>query len=129
MITPEEVSYAYKLFLGREPESTDVIAGYCQNIDTLDQLSRIFMSSPEFMRRMGSELEKPQANRHRLPFNMPQIPVETQVSAEVLEQILKRIQKQWEHLGATEPYWSIITQPQNQMDQLVPAGDQFPCAI
>ena len=52
MVTPEEVSYAYKLFLGREPESADVIAGYCQNINSLDQLSRTFISSPEFMRRM-----------------------------------------------------------------------------
>ena len=125
MVTPEEVSYAYKLFLGREPESADVIAAYCQNIDTLDQLSRTFMSSPEFMRRMGSALEKPQASRHRHPFNMPKIPVETQVSAEVLGQMFKRIQKQWEHLGVTEPYWSIVTQPQNQMDQFDQHREQF----
>jgi 2-polyprenyl-3-methyl-5-hydroxy-6-metoxy-1,4-benzoquinol methylase len=125
MVTPEEVSYAYKLFLGREPESADVIAGYCQNTHSLDQLSRTFISSPEFMRRMGSALEKPQTSRHRHPFNMPQIPVETQVSAEVLEQMFKRIQKQWEHLGATEPYWSIVTQPQNQIAQFDKQREQF----
>jgi 2-polyprenyl-3-methyl-5-hydroxy-6-metoxy-1,4-benzoquinol methylase len=125
MVTPEEVSYAYKLFLGREPENADVISGYCQSTQTLDQLSRIFMSSPEFMRRVSSALEKPQANRHRHPFNMPRIPVETQVSAEVLEQMFKRIQKQWEHLGGTEPYWSIVTQPQNQMAQFDRHREQF----
>jgi 2-polyprenyl-3-methyl-5-hydroxy-6-metoxy-1,4-benzoquinol methylase len=125
MITPEEVIYAYKLFLGREPESAEVIAGYCQNVHTLDQLSRTFMSSPEFMRRMGGALEKPQVNRHRHPFNMPKIPVETQVSAEVLEQMFKRVQKQWDHLGATEPYWSIVTQPQNQMAQFDQHREQF----
>jgi 2-polyprenyl-3-methyl-5-hydroxy-6-metoxy-1,4-benzoquinol methylase len=74
---------------------------------------------------MGSALEKPQASRHRHPFNMPQIPVETQVSAEVLGQMFKRIQKQWEHLGATEPYWSIVTQPQNQMAQFDQHREQF----
>jgi 2-polyprenyl-3-methyl-5-hydroxy-6-metoxy-1,4-benzoquinol methylase len=125
MITPEEVNYAYKLFLGREPESTDVIAGYCQNVHNLEQLSRTFMSSPEFMRRMGGALEKPQASRHRHPFNMPQIPVETQVSTEVLEQMFRRIQKQWEHLGGTEPYWSTVTQPQNQMAQFDQHREQF----
>jgi 2-polyprenyl-3-methyl-5-hydroxy-6-metoxy-1,4-benzoquinol methylase len=125
MVTPEEVSYAYKLFLGREPESDDVITGYCQNTRTLDQLSRTFMSSPEFMRRMGSALEKPQASRHCHPFNLPKIPVETQVSAEVLDQMFKRIQKQWEHLGGTEPYWSIVTQPQNYMAQFNQNRDQF----
>jgi 2-polyprenyl-3-methyl-5-hydroxy-6-metoxy-1,4-benzoquinol methylase len=125
MVTPEEVSYAYKLFLGREPENADVIASYCQSAQTLDQLSRIFMSSPEFMRRVGSALEKPQVSRHRHPFNMPRIPVEIQVSAEVLEQMFKRIQKQWENLGATEPYWSIVTQPQNQMAQFDQHREQF----
>jgi 2-polyprenyl-3-methyl-5-hydroxy-6-metoxy-1,4-benzoquinol methylase len=125
MITPEEVSYAYKLFLGREPESPDVIAGYCQNVHTLEQLSQIFMSSPEFMRRLSGALEKPQVSRHRHPFNMPQIPVETQVSTEVLEQMFRRIQKQWEHLGGTEPYWSTVTQPQNQMAQFDQHREQF----
>jgi 2-polyprenyl-3-methyl-5-hydroxy-6-metoxy-1,4-benzoquinol methylase len=113
MVTPEEVSYAYKLFLGREPENADVIAGYCQSSQSLEQLTRIFMNSPEFLRRMGSTLEKPQVNRHRHPFNLPRIPVETHVSSEVLDQMFKRIHKQWDHLGATEPYWSIVTQPQN----------------
>jgi 2-polyprenyl-3-methyl-5-hydroxy-6-metoxy-1,4-benzoquinol methylase len=113
MVTPEEVSYAYKLFLGREPENADVIAGYCQSSQTLEQLTRIFMNSPEFLRRMGSALEKPQANRHRHPFNLPRIPVEIHVPSEVLDQMFQRIHKQWDNLGATEPYWSIITQPQN----------------
>jgi SAM-dependent methyltransferase len=115
MVTPEEVSHAYKLFLGREPENADVVAGYCQNAQSLEQLSHIFMSSPEFMRRMSSAVEKPQVNRHRHPFNLPRIPVETQVSPEVLGQMFERIHKQWDHLGATEPYWSIVTQPQNYM--------------
>ena len=125
MITPEEVSYAYRLFLGREPENADVIASYCQSTQTLDQLSRIFMSSPEFMRRMGSALEKPQANHHRHPLNLPHIPVETQVSPEVLDQMFERIHKQWAHLGATEPYWSVVTQPQNFMAEFDQHREQF----
>jgi protein-L-isoaspartate O-methyltransferase len=125
MITPEEVRHAYKLFLGRDPESADVVASYCQSTQTLDQLSRAFMSSPEFMRRMGSALERPQANRHRHPFNLPKIPVETQVSAEVLDQMFERIHKQWNHLGATEPYWSVVTQPQNYMAEFDQHREQF----
>ena len=125
MVTPDEVSHAYKLFLGREPENADVVAGYCQNAQTLDQLSRIFMSSPEFMRRMGSALEKPQANRHRHPFTLPRIPVETQVSPEVLDQMFERIHKQWDHLGATEPYWSVVTQPQNYVAEFEQHSQQF----
>ena len=125
MITPEEVSHAYKLFLGREPENADVVAGYCQNAETLDQLSRIFMNSPEFMRRMGSALEKPPVNRHRHPFKVPKIPVQTQVSPELLEQMFSRIHSQWDNLGATEPYWSIVTQPQNYMAEFEQNREQF----
>ncbi len=125
MVTPDEVRHAYKLFLGREPENADVVAGYCQNAQTLDQLSRIFMSSPEFIRRMGSALEKPQANRHRHPFTLPRIPVETQVSPEVLDQMFERIHKQWDHLGATEPYWSVVTQPQNYVAEFDQHSQQF----
>jgi 2-polyprenyl-3-methyl-5-hydroxy-6-metoxy-1,4-benzoquinol methylase len=125
LITPEDVSYAYKLFLGRDPENADVVAGYCQSTQTLDQLSRIFMSSPEFMRRMGSALERPQANRHRHPFNLPKIPVQTQVTPELLEQMFDRIHKQWDNLGATEPYWSIVTQPQNYMAEFEQNREQF----
>jgi 2-polyprenyl-3-methyl-5-hydroxy-6-metoxy-1,4-benzoquinol methylase len=125
MVTPEEVSHAYKLFLGREPENADVVASYCQSAQTLDQLSRTFMSSPEFMRRLGSTLEKTPATRHRHPFNLPKIPVETQVSAEVLDLMFERIHKQWDKLGETEPYWSVVTQPQNYMAEFDQHREQF----
>jgi SAM-dependent methyltransferase len=125
MVTPEDVCYAYKLFLGRDPENADVVASYCQSAQTLDQLSRTFMSSPEFIRRIGSALELPPANRHRHPFNLPKIPVETEVSDEVLDKMFQRIHKQWEHLGATEPYWSVVMQPQNYMADFAQHREQF----
>jgi SAM-dependent methyltransferase len=125
MVTPEEVSYAYKLYLGREPESEDVVASFCQSTQTLDQLSRTFMSSPEFMRRMGSALEHPQVARHRHPFNLPRIPVETEAPQELLDQMFERIHKEWEQLGATEPYWSVLTQPQNYLVDFKQHREQF----
>jgi cyclopropane fatty-acyl-phospholipid synthase-like methyltransferase len=36
-----------------------------------------------------------------------------------------RIQKQWDKLGATEPYWSIVTQPQNYMAEFDQNREQF----
>jgi 2-polyprenyl-3-methyl-5-hydroxy-6-metoxy-1,4-benzoquinol methylase len=115
VVTAEQVTQAYRLFLCREPESADVVASYCQATQTLDQLSRIFASSPEFLRRMGSTLEKAQSARHRHSFCLPKIAVETQVSPEALEQMFGRIHQQWEQLGATEPFWSVVTQPQHYM--------------
>lgn len=49
------------------------------------------------------------AVRHRLPFTLPRIPVETTVDDIVLTKMFDRIRKEWERLGKTEPYWSVIT--------------------
>ena len=125
MVIPEDVTHAYKLFLGREPENAEVVAGFCQSCQTLEQLSRTVMSSPEFMRRMGSSLKKPDFNRHRHPFNLPYLPVDTIAAPEVLDQMFERISNQWEHMGATEPYWSIVTQPQNLLSEFDQHSQQF----
>jgi 2-polyprenyl-3-methyl-5-hydroxy-6-metoxy-1,4-benzoquinol methylase len=77
------------------------------------------------MRRLGSTLEKTPSNRHRHPFNLPRIPVDTQVPPEVLDQMFERIHKQWDHLGATEPYWSVVTQPQNYMAEFDQHREHF----
>lgn len=125
MSTPEQVTLAYQLFLGRDPENADVVNNLCQTAQTTKQLRDIFLKSPEFIQRMGEVLEKPQAIRHRHPFHLPQIPVETEVSGEALDQMFERIHQEWEHLGATEPYWSVVTQPQYYQAEFASHREQF----
>lgn len=125
MSTPEQVTLAYQLFLGRDPENADVVNNLCQTAQTTKQLRDIFLKSPEFIQRMGELLGQPQAIRHRHPFHLPQIPVETEVSNEALDQMFERIHQEWEHLGATEPYWSVVTQPQYYQAEFASHSEQF----
>ena len=112
MLTSEEVILAYRLYLGREPENADVVNNLCQTVHTISELRAAFMESPEFRKLMGEELDKQQQIRHRHPFTSPHIPVESEVSDEVLSKMFDRIHEEWSNLGVSEPYWSVITQPQ-----------------
>ena len=125
MITKEEAVLAYRLMLGRDPESDEVINHVCQNTHSIQALRDLFIKSPEFVQRMGEIMGTPQSVRHRHPFHLPQIPVETEVSAEVLDQMFQRIHKEWDHLGNTEPYWSVVTQPQYYQAEFEAYREQF----
>ena len=83
------------------------------------------MGSAEFRQRMGEALGNPQAVRQRHPFTMPAIPVEVSVSEEALERMFERIHQEWEYLGETDPYWSVVTQPQYHLDGFAEHKDQF----
>ncbi len=111
--------------LGREPENEDVVNNLCQNTHTLVALREVFLKSPEFQQRMGEILNQPQSVRQRHPFTLPKIPVETEVSNDVLDQMFERIHQEWEYLGQTEPYWSVITQPQYYQAEFESHREQF----
>jgi protein-L-isoaspartate O-methyltransferase len=125
LITKEEAVLAYRLMLGREPENEDVVNNLCQNTHTAVALRDVFLKSPEFQQRMGEVLNQPQVVRHRHPFTLPKIPVETQVPNDVLDQMFERIHQEWEHLGQTEPYWSVVTQPQYYQAEFESHREQF----
>jgi hypothetical protein len=125
VITKEEAVLAYRLMLGRDPENDDVLNSLCQNTQSTHALRDVFVKSPEFQQRMGELLKQPQAVRHRHPYTLPKIPVETEVSSEALDQMFERIHKEWDHLGTTEPYWSVVTQPQYYQAEFEAHREQF----
>lgn len=112
MISSDQVILAYRLFLGREPESQAVINELCQTIHSISALRDVFMSSAEFRQRMGKVLDKFQNVQLRHPFHLPYIPVEVEMSETLLSKMFDRIKYEWNYLGKIEPYWSTITQPQ-----------------
>jgi 2-polyprenyl-3-methyl-5-hydroxy-6-metoxy-1,4-benzoquinol methylase len=125
LISPEEVNLAYQLMLGREPESQDMVNNICQTTQSVSQLREVFLNSAEFRDRMGQILDKPQQVRFRHPFHSPYIPVESSVTDDQLCQMFERINRQWEHLGQTDPYWSVVTQPHYHLDQFDQHRNQF----
>eukprot|EP01034_Spumella_vulgaris_P022303 gene22303-28419_t len=114
-----------RLMLGRDPENADVVNNLCQTVHTVAKLREVFIGSAEFQQRMGELLGSQQFVRQRHPFTMPSIPVEVGVSREALAQMFERIHQAWEYLGETDPYWSVVTQPQYHMDQFDSHKDQF----
>ena len=125
MTTKEEVILAYQLMLGREPESEAVVNNLCQTAHSPSQIRDVFIKSPEFVKSMSELVGKPQAVRQRHPYTLPKIPVETRVTDELLSKMFERIQTEWEHLGETEPYWSVVTQPQYYLREFEKHRDEF----
>jgi len=125
LLSPDEIVLAYRLLLGRDPESQDVVNNICQTTQSVSQLREIFLNSAEFRDRMGQILDKPQQVRLRHPFHSPHIPVESSVNADQLFLMFERINKEWEHLGETDPYWSVVTQPHYHIDQFDQHRSQF----
>ena len=125
MISKEEVILAYRLILGREPENNDVVDNYCYTVSSLQNLRELFMNSPEFIAKISETLDRPKLIRQRHPFNLPKIPVEINASRETLDLMFNRGSDTWEHMGFTEPYWSVITQDQYKINNFSKNSENF----
>ena len=119
------MTLAYQLMLGRDPENETVVNNLCQTTHSPAQMRDVFIKSPEFVKSMSELVGKPQHVRQRHPYTLPKIPVETVVSDDVLASMFARIQAEWEHLGQTEPYWSVVTQPQYYQSEFEAHRDEF----
>ena len=125
MIAPEQVTLAYQLLLGRNPENEAVVQSLCETVHSVADMRKHFIESAEFRKRMGETLDKLQNVQLGHPFNLPRIPVDVQITDENLKNFFNRIKQEWTHLGETEPYWSTITQPQYKKDKFSSNQDQF----
>jgi protein-L-isoaspartate O-methyltransferase len=125
MLKPEEIILAYNLFLGRNPESLEVINNLAQTTHTVEQLRHVFIESPEFRQRIALILDKPQAIRQRHPLTFPSIPVDVKINNNQLAYMFERIHKEWEELGERDPFWSVVTQPHYHLDQFDAHKEQF----
>jgi len=125
MTTREDVVLAYRYVLGREPENDDVITNLCQTTRTPDEVRGVLLRSAEFIKFAGDWVKNPVAVRFRHPQNLPKIPVDVQVSQSVLERMFARIQGQWTQLGLSDPFWSVLTQPQYRMQEFSQNQEEF----
>lgn len=125
MITPDDVTTAYRLFFGRNPENQYVINDLCQTVHTLSQLREELMKSPEFYKIMANQLDAKNVIRQRHPFDAPFIPVESEVNESLLANLFGRIDQEWSSLGRREPYWSVLNQPQYELDKFEGSKEQF----
>lgn len=105
MTTREEVVSAYQLLLGREPENEAVVERLRASSPDLATLRQRFLKSAEFQKRLRPHLPRSLA---RPPRQSPPMEIDLDVPPAKLARLFAKTGKQWHHLGATEPHWSVL---------------------
>lgn len=108
MPTPDDVRAAYRLILGREPESEAVVADHAASAASLEELRWRFLGSAEFFNtharlllHQGAEA----AARRR------QGRIEYECAPDQLGRMFQHIQAVWSRLGEVEPHFSVVSHP------------------
>lgn len=103
MVSRQEVECAYRLILGREPESASRVEQMAANIPSWQSLRQVFFASSEFQAKAAREPIK--------PLNWGKSKVDVEVSSHELIRMIRHIEATWEELGRAEPYHSVLTNP------------------
>jgi hypothetical protein len=102
MITESDVRAAYRLILGREPESEAVLSLIAQRGYSLKELGRAFLNSPEF-------LESPVGPaRRQMPLDWSPLTIETDGSASDIALMLRRIESYWRQIASDEVHAPLV---------------------
>lgn len=102
MVTRSEVIDAYRLLLGREPESETAIAAKLPLPDWV-ALRQDFMGSPEYDGHAAGH-DRP-ANALLASANR----VEVEVERSCFDALVGHVRRTWEALGQERPHWSVLT--------------------
>ena len=116
MPTRVEVIWAYRILLGREPESEDVIQTGMTGHINLAGLLRAFLNSDEFRARND------QRQRH-FPLTSPPIEVEWQVEPAAITTIIRQVSETWQVLGEIKPHWSVLSSDE-YLPENIPSTEQ-----
>lgn len=106
MVSKEDVIAAYRLLFGREPENDTVVTHYATEVADRRALRQLFINSAEFREKYES-LQGPRPPR--APFSGPPMDVQLTGTPEELSALFAKVKQQWQHLGETEPHWSVLT--------------------
>jgi hypothetical protein len=107
-VNRSDVIWAYRTFLGREPENDGVVDLHCRAED-FRSLCESFIGSNEFSAKAGG-LAPP-------PVLMPRLPIDTSADPDQMRCLWDRVRRAWEGLGERRPFHSVLTQ-----DRFLPSG-------
>lgn len=99
----ELVIWAYRLLLEREPENRQVIDDKLIRFKSTHDLRKEFLYCQEYL------AANPEAHTATLSGHEPPLEIEEDLSPEQQEALFRHIQSTWQHLGETEPHWSVLT--------------------
>jgi len=101
-LTREEVILGYRLFLGRVPESEEVIEAHRHAHAGVEAFGLALAQSAEFAARGGFKGLPP-------PRDVGPLEIETETGPDGLARLLAHLADYWETMGETAPHWSVVT--------------------
>lgn len=118
-VSREAVEWAYRLLLGRDPESEAVIARQMEGNQDLAQLRNNFLGSAEFAPAL------PPGVRIQLHGGEPPNVIESDGSPELLARLFEHVHRSWHQFGEEQPFWSVLTSPEYRDQPQDAAIDRF----
>ena len=103
-ITADDVRWCYRNLLGREPESSIIVAAHAAADDDILSLIHRFITSPEYLMKRG---DSPPS---RVPFDAPAMDIELDASPEQMARMWAGICSAWTRLGEVRPHHSVLTE-------------------
>ena len=104
--TAEMVRMAYRLILGREPESEAAVQ-HGLSYRTVSQLRAAFLASDEFRPKIAAMLAHTVLPAQ--PLGAPALDVEWLADAPTAAALLAHVQRAWNRLGLERPHWSVLS--------------------
>jgi len=114
-LSSASVIWAYRLFLDREPDSPSVVAEKAKRLMSTAELRKEFINSEEFKQKHPG-FHSPTLSGFEPPISVEQVDSDAELQA-----LFQHIQKVWQHLGETEPYWSVLVQDKYKAAAVEPA--------
>lgn len=119
--TEEAAVWAYRLILGREPESAAIASDHARQSRSLKDLRERFLESSEFTQRYRVV----ERERGRNVSVFPPSAIQTRVDDETAARLFDRVARSWTRFGRSEPYWSVLSEPQYLMERIGETREAF----
>jgi SAM-dependent methyltransferase len=108
-VSRDEAENCYRYILGRAPESAAALAAAMAERDVF-ALRRRLLESEEFRASHAALLDTADSAPMAPVSVAPAAPqIELAASPAELRELAARLARSWEHFGATDPYWSVLT--------------------
>lgn len=121
-VSREDVEAAYRLILGRPPESEAAIK-FHQSSPDIASLRRAFLESQEFQSQFKGS---PDGNVSALrAASVPPLDIEISTSVKTLELMLAKTAEYWNRIGSEAPHWSVLTLEIFTPENILTYRDEF----
>lgn len=118
-IEPGLVATAMQLLLDREPRDANEIADNVKRCTDMRSLRSSIIRSAEFKQK------NPTLFWLNFSADEPPMKIQLDTTEAERESLLQHIQSSWEHLGATEPHWSVLTADKFKQEHIADNEEAF----